>query len=984
MRKTIVILLLFVISGVCAQTKIDYYNNVLAPKLGRKPLSLPKGTDFTDRKRAVLDLGNVWARISNGATLGYDRWGLCYEYPAKSGFTYRWTMAPLIGAKKRNGTKMVASGTRGAARYSEEEFQPLPGFDAGLVDETQNIGFALSDIPASWPAVWPNTQPLSALPPVARKLEQLGLSYPQPPLGLKGFPGVVNGDVRATREGYFVVTDNDSANGNKPMAEDIRVDLWALQWDDILNQNFIVYKMLLTNVGTDTLFDVYIGIHDDPDCPEQGTNEWMDDYAAFIAPGTNVPGYDTRSDSLLWNFSYLWDGDDKVEGLIPKNVGWVGLKFLETPINPATGIPRGITTLQVFPYDQAPQDEASEYNQLAAGIMPPKNVTPASGDWTKTPNSFGPDITYVVASGPFTLAPGQQLNFGFASIHAAGKADLFNNAILCQLLYNANYQAAESPPEPLVRASVADRQVTLYWDDRSEKGIYPDGHVNDRLTRTNAFQGYQIFKSTDRGVTWGDKIYDPYGVFKYWRPIAQFDLADGITGESHHELGRFFLLGDDTGLRHTFIDNNVNNGYEYWYAVCAYDGDDGAIPPLINSIKADRRQLGGNTLAVVPAAPLKGVTIGNKKAKPYLIGGRSTVELPVTVLDPEQVTGQTYTIAFDSTQGLKRYTITRSGTGDTVRSLTGIPYANWPLYDPTIDNSSLFDGLLLEIADSPFGIREGFQTFPTDAKRIKFTEKVWEFYTDATAEKGFAEDFEMIFTDTLFRETDTLWSYAAGIDNLRRILKVPFYLRNARTHQRIIPLVNDGGDQRYMSGRGDMIGICNYPYDTVNVLKVKGFLKGLFAPASNFILYKFALDSTSTFQPGDIFRLNTNHPLGSGDIYELETVKQTTSSLNASQLDIQPVPNPYVVSSYYETGKFGFQKEIQFHYLPPECTIRIFNVAGDLVRTLYHSPAKSKNPTIESWDLQSYNGQEVAYGVYIFHVEVPGVGNYVGKLAIIK
>jgi hypothetical protein len=382
MKKVIAFILTLtligIFSGVIAQVKEDpnwmtkekYYNTVIAPQRGLKPLSKELGPG--DRKRSVLDVGNVWARISNAATLGYDRWGLCWEFPARSGITYRWTMAPLVGAKKKNPdgsyTKFFASGTRGAARFSEEEYQPLPGFDAGYVDEKNNIGIAFSDKPQSWPKKWPS---LSDLPAHARKI-----SYNQPKVGSTGFPGVLDGEVVAKREAYFVVTDNDPDAGNKPKPMDVRLDIWGLQWDDFLNQDFIIFRFIVTNIGTDTLYDVYVGIHDDPDCPEQGSYEWTDDFAAFIPVGTDVEGYSPSEDSLLWNFTYLWDGDDKVEGLIASNVGWVGLKFLETPINPETGKPMGITTFQVFPYSEAPQTETAEYDQLAAGIMPPHNVNP--------------------------------------------------------------------------------------------------------------------------------------------------------------------------------------------------------------------------------------------------------------------------------------------------------------------------------------------------------------------------------------------------------------------------------------------------------------------------------------------------------------------------------------------------------------------------------------------------------------------------------
>jgi hypothetical protein len=38
----------------------------------------------------------------------------------------------------------------------------------------------------------------------------------------------------------------------------------------------------------------------------------------------------------------------------------------------------------------------------------------------------------------------------------------------------------------------------------------------------------------------------------------------------------------------------------------------------------------------------------------------------------------------------------------------------------------------------------------------------------------------------------------------------------------------------------------------------------------------------------------------------------------------------------------------------------------------------------ESWDLMSKDNMNIAYGVYIYHVDAPGVGEHVGKIFIIK
>ncbi|MDQ7052685.1 MAG: hypothetical protein Q9P14_07285 [candidate division KSB1 bacterium] len=114
--------------------------------------------------------------------------------------------------------------------------------------------------------------------------------------------------------------------------------------------------------------------------------------------------------------------------------------------------------------------------------------------------------------------------FTIADILGANKADALSNAALAQVLYNNDYKAPEPPKEPNVRAVAGDGQVTLYWD------AFPSEFSTDRLTGNNRFQGYRIYRSDDRGVTWGTPITDVNGTVIGYVPLAQFDLEDGITG----------------------------------------------------------------------------------------------------------------------------------------------------------------------------------------------------------------------------------------------------------------------------------------------------------------------------------------------------------------------------------------------------------------------------------------------------------------------
>ena len=52
---------------------------------------------------------------------------------------------------------------------------------------------------------------------------------------------------------------------------------------------------------------------------------------------------------------------------------------------------------------------------------------------------------------------------------------------------------------------------------------------------------------------------------------------------------------------------------------------------------------------------------------------------------------------------------------------------------------------------------------------------------------------------------------------------------------------------------------------------------------------------------------------------------------------------------------------------------------GQLVRTLQKTDASSSQLT---WDVETESGLPIGSGVYIYHVEAPGVGQYVSRLVV--
>ena len=76
------------------------------------------------------------------------------------------------------------------------------------------------------------------------------------------------------------------------------------------------------------------------------------------------------------------------------------------------------------------------------------------------------------------------------------------------------------------------------------------------------------------------------------------------------------------------------------------------------------------------------------------------------------------------------------------------------------------------------------------------------------------------------------------------------------------------------------------------------------------------------------------------------------------------------------------ERRIDFRNLPKECTISIFAISGRRIKVIEHFG--SNDQSIATWNLQSDDGLDVSYGVYIYHVDAPGIGEKIGRFAIIK
>ncbi|HXC04022.1 MAG TPA: T9SS C-terminal target domain-containing protein, partial [Bacteroidia bacterium] len=122
----------------------------------------------------------------------------------------------------------------------------------------------------------------------------------------------------------------------------------------------------------------------------------------------------------------------------------------------------------------------------------------------------------------------------------------------------------------------------------------------------------------------------------------------------------------------------------------------------------------------------------------------------------------------------------------------------------------------------------------------------------------------------------------------------------------------------------------------------------LVAPDKHMPVYKFSTDGLKTVNN------------------DLTTAKNALSLINV-------VPNPYYAYSSYETGQLD--NRVKITNLPGKCTVSIFTISGTLVRQF----KKDNDLSFQDWDIKNTSGIPVASGLYLIHVNVPGVGERILK-----
>ena len=135
------------------------------------------------------------------------------------------------------------------------------------------------------------------------------------------------------------------------------------------------------------------------------------------------------------------------------------------------------------------------------------------------------------------------------------------------------------------------------------------------------------------------------------------------------------------------------------------------------------------------------------------------------------------------------------------------------------------------------------------------------------------------------------------------------------------------------------------------------------------------------WENGDKLIIGPSKFFENGDswVSDMSVLGKVSTVVDTTLDTIKVVPNPYIVRSRF--NETSISRKLRFTNLPQECRISIFTVTGELVKVLDHNNQFDGN---EWWDLRSANNQEIAPGLYIYHVESNNGEEKIGKFAVIR
>jgi len=633
----------------------------------------------------------------------------------------------------------------------------------------------------------------------------------------------------------------------------------------------------------------------------------------------------------------------------------------------------------------------------------------AGTGWIQSITWPGDDMRMSLASGPFNLEVGVPYSVVVGYVVGQGVDNLSSITVMrfydqsAQLAYDMNFELPSPPPQPKVSVVQLDEDLTLTWDPTA--ATFSDKGYN--------FEGYNIYQAPSASGPWTkiatlDKVN---GITTIWD--MKFNLDIGALVNQPVQWGKDTGIGYSFHIEKDYLHNTpLINGKKYYFSVTAYAYNPNGIPKVLENAT--------EAVTAIPQRPVldtKFVAAPGDTIPSTVTGPKSDAFITPIVVDPSKITGHTYKVTFDTTDA-----------GEWIWRLTDVTTGEVKLDNQTNrsndDQYAVVDGIKTKVfgptlADyglnmnvgtyRPYGPEYGGWSFEDDRY---ITGVNWggaafwggldlgENFFGSTLGPADYVNVEIDFWNKASHDADPdahPWSDCATYDrsqgyafngigtfpgaaydvddpNNPRRLNICF-VENDLVDHFWDPIAADAGDG--LGGReylfimkSDYNGGVDYNDDN-------------FGPSAD-VLYAMWVSQRGSHTSDEEFKMWIwcNHPVTMDNAFTYNTKDYTpikSTDVAKARLDeINVFPNPYFASNKAETDFFS--QFITFNNLPEKCTIRIFTLSGQMMRTIEHT----NGTPFEKWDLNNEHGLPVASGMYIALVEVPNVGQKILKIAIIN
>ena len=689
----------------------------------------------------------------------------------------------------------------------------------------------------------------------------------------------------------------DDASGISIMG--LEVTQTVRQWNYKHIKDMVVITLQITNASGSNLTDVALGLYCD-----------FDIGGIDLATGENGRLGDMVDIDTDLDLAWTYDVDGYDPGWGPGvRTGLMGTVILGTPGD------IGMTSFNTGQWELLPDNDRERFEMI--------NGTTFGSSLPPT------DQYYVQGIRGMDLAAGETATIDFALVAGADEDKLKAAAQAAKDLYAAHYISMKPPNASLLRVAAGNQMAALSWTNTAEGSIDP-------ATSTLDFQGYKIYKSSDRGQSWGfltGSYDDPEYV-----PLARFELDDFLK------------------IEHSLIDSNLTNGIEYWYALVAFDSTG-----LEEDITSSTPDNSGNVIRVYPRTEPLGYLMPQETVAHTYTGSWNAAydSVQVMIVDETAITGDDYTVTFSEDCAERYWHLLNANTGDTV-------LADQFQFDGSHGTFPIADGLQIVVSYS-LSPDDVYLSAAGPSSDSTYTMSMFQdFDPDYCCASNFRKDYEIRFNET----GSTAFDYFAYVFyDVIQPITVPFEIWNVTTNTQVDCWVGDRAlDGEWTIAHQDYIFVSNTDYE-----------EGVFHPETydDALIWVMQFDPDGVPVSGDILRIDGPHLASPEDEFAFSSNK-INAAIAKDDLDrIHVVPNPYIGYAKWETGN-GLRK-MQFVNLPAECTIRVYTLAGELIREIRHDNGTGT----QDWNMLSESGRSISAGVFLYNVESQ-YGNYNGKFAVIK